>query len=152
MESWTELSVEESIRMTEDRDKWRKYVHGVANPRIEDGTEQNVTVILCTLSTPLSQESTPTHHSTAEKNWLARVNTEHRRRRVGYGVSVQSTSPFDAPSRHFFIRANQHGSDLHLSRDSNSIPGPAGSKPSLVYYWAVSHSLRAVRDAACCYK
>jgi len=30
--------VEESVRMTEDRDKWRKYVHGVANkPRIEDG-------------------------------------------------------------------------------------------------------------------
>jgi len=29
--------------MTEDRDKWRKYVHGVANPRIEDGyrTEPN---------------------------------------------------------------------------------------------------------------
>ena len=25
------------VRMTEDRDKWRKYVHGVANPRIEDG-------------------------------------------------------------------------------------------------------------------
>jgi len=38
------VSVEESIRMTEDRDKWRKYVHGVANPRIEDGerTEQNM--------------------------------------------------------------------------------------------------------------
>ena len=40
---WTGLSVEESIRMTEDRDKWRKYVstgsgiYGVANPRIEDG-------------------------------------------------------------------------------------------------------------------
>ena len=36
---WTtsRLSVEESIRMTEDRDKWRKYVHGVDNPRIEDG-------------------------------------------------------------------------------------------------------------------
>jgi len=33
----TGLSVEESIRMTEDRDKWRMYVHGVANPRIEDG-------------------------------------------------------------------------------------------------------------------
>ena len=30
------LSVEESIRMTEDRDKWRKYVHGVANPRIKN--------------------------------------------------------------------------------------------------------------------
>jgi len=23
------------------RGKWRKYVHGVANPRIEDGQEQN---------------------------------------------------------------------------------------------------------------
>ena len=31
------LPVEESIKMTEDMDKWRKYVHGVANPRIEDG-------------------------------------------------------------------------------------------------------------------
>jgi len=32
-----------SSRITEDRDKWRKYVHGVANPWIEDGlrTEQN---------------------------------------------------------------------------------------------------------------
>jgi len=27
---------EESIRMTEDTHKWRKYVHGVANPWIED--------------------------------------------------------------------------------------------------------------------
>jgi len=35
--TWTGLSVEESLRMTEDRDKWREYVHGVANPRIEDG-------------------------------------------------------------------------------------------------------------------
>ena len=34
---WTGLSMEESIRMTEERDKWRKYVHGVANNRIEDG-------------------------------------------------------------------------------------------------------------------
>jgi len=31
------LPVEESVRMTEDRDKWRKYVHGVANRRIEYG-------------------------------------------------------------------------------------------------------------------
>ena len=33
--------------MTEDRDKWRKYVHGVANPRIEEGygTEQNSTAL-----------------------------------------------------------------------------------------------------------
>ena len=33
----TGLSVEESIRMTKDRDEWKKYVHGVAKPRIEDG-------------------------------------------------------------------------------------------------------------------
>jgi len=34
--TWTGLPVKESIRMTEDRDKWRKYVHGVANLQIED--------------------------------------------------------------------------------------------------------------------
>ena len=37
VKSWTGLSVEESIRMTADGGKWRKYVHGVANPRIEEG-------------------------------------------------------------------------------------------------------------------
>jgi len=37
IKTWTGLSVEESIRMTEDRDKRRKYVHGVANRQIEDG-------------------------------------------------------------------------------------------------------------------
>jgi len=37
IKTWTGLSVEGSISITEDRDKWRKYVHGVANPRIEDG-------------------------------------------------------------------------------------------------------------------
>jgi len=36
---WTGLPVEESIRMTQGRDKWTRYVHGVANPRIEDGKE-----------------------------------------------------------------------------------------------------------------
>ena len=42
IKTWTGLPVEESVRMTEDRDKWRKYVHGVANCWIEDGyrTEQ----------------------------------------------------------------------------------------------------------------
>jgi len=35
IKTWTGLPVEESIRMTEGRDKWRKYVHGVANPRID---------------------------------------------------------------------------------------------------------------------
>jgi len=41
---WTGFPAEEPMRMTEDRDKWRKYVHGVANARIEDGqkTEQKV--------------------------------------------------------------------------------------------------------------
>jgi len=35
--TWTGLPVEESIRTTENRNKWRKYVHGVENPQIEDG-------------------------------------------------------------------------------------------------------------------
>jgi len=36
--SMLDSGAEESVRMTEDRDKWRKYVLGVANPRIiEDG-------------------------------------------------------------------------------------------------------------------
>jgi len=39
IKTWTGLSVEESVRMTEDRDKWRKCVHGVANPRM--AKEQN---------------------------------------------------------------------------------------------------------------
>ena len=37
IKTWTGLPVEESIVMTEDSDKWRKYVDDVANPRIEDG-------------------------------------------------------------------------------------------------------------------
>ena len=39
IKTWTGLSANKSVRMTEDRDKWRKYtyVHGVANPRIKDG-------------------------------------------------------------------------------------------------------------------
>jgi len=40
MKTLTGLPMEESIRMTEDRDEWRKYVHGVANPRIK-AKEQN---------------------------------------------------------------------------------------------------------------
>jgi len=37
--SWTGLSVEESIRVTEGGGRWREWrcVHGVANPRIEEG-------------------------------------------------------------------------------------------------------------------
>ena len=37
----TGLPVEKSIRMTEDRDEWRKYVHGVANSRMRTAREQN---------------------------------------------------------------------------------------------------------------
>ena len=37
IKTWTGLFVEESVRMTEDRDTWRNYVHSVANSRIEDG-------------------------------------------------------------------------------------------------------------------
>jgi len=35
--TWTGLTMVESIRMAEDRDEWRKYVHDVANSWIEDG-------------------------------------------------------------------------------------------------------------------
>ena len=38
IKTWTGLPMEESIKITEDRDKWRKCVHGVADPRIEDGS------------------------------------------------------------------------------------------------------------------
>ena len=40
---WSKLTAEGSIRMRNDRDQWRKYVHGLANARIEYGwwTELN---------------------------------------------------------------------------------------------------------------
>jgi len=37
IKTWTGLTMEESVRMAEDRDNWRKYVHGVANRWIENG-------------------------------------------------------------------------------------------------------------------
>ena len=37
IKTWTGLPVEDSVRMTENRDKWTEYVHGVANCQIEDG-------------------------------------------------------------------------------------------------------------------
>jgi len=43
IKSWIGLSVEESVRMAEDRDKWRKYVHGVANPQTRTAKQQNRT-------------------------------------------------------------------------------------------------------------
>ena len=46
--TWTGLPVEESIRMTEDRDKWRKYVQSMRGQpsdrgRLKNRTEQNRT-------------------------------------------------------------------------------------------------------------
>jgi len=37
IKTWAGLPMEESVRMTADRNKWRKYVRGVANHLIEDG-------------------------------------------------------------------------------------------------------------------
>jgi len=47
IKTWTGLPMEESIRMTEDRDKWRKYVHSAAKPRIEDGYTEQKTALSC---------------------------------------------------------------------------------------------------------
>jgi len=61
---WTGLPVEESTRMTENRDKWRKYVHGVANARIENGqgTEQNMlwTIIITQMLSTKGKKSCAT--------------------------------------------------------------------------------------------
>ena len=43
IKTWTGLYVEESIRVTENRDKWRKYVHCVANLGSRTAKEQNKT-------------------------------------------------------------------------------------------------------------
>ena len=43
IKTWTGLSVEESVRMTEDRDKWRKYVHGVHGQPSDRGRLKNRT-------------------------------------------------------------------------------------------------------------
>jgi len=43
IKTWTGLPVEESIRMTEDRDEWRKYVHGVLTLGSTTAKEQNRT-------------------------------------------------------------------------------------------------------------
>jgi len=67
IKTWTGLSVEESVRMTEETDKWRKYVRVVANPRIDDGygTEQKFTAresLSCVHNaTSLCEPPTSTH-------------------------------------------------------------------------------------------
>ena len=62
IKTWTGLSVKESIRMTEERDRWRKYVHGVAaqpsdRGRLKNRTEQNEASRLRTNSRQNSQRS-----------------------------------------------------------------------------------------------
>jgi len=44
IKTWTGLPVEESLRIKQDRDKWRKYVHGVAvaDLRIEEANSQTI--------------------------------------------------------------------------------------------------------------
>ena len=44
--TWTGLSVEESIRMTEDKDKRTKYVHGVGGQLSDRGRLKNRTECL----------------------------------------------------------------------------------------------------------
>ena len=44
IKTWTGLSVEESVRMTEDRGKWRKYADGVGNPTDRGRLTQQNTV------------------------------------------------------------------------------------------------------------
>ena len=60
IKTWTGLSVEESLRMTEDRDKCRKYVHSVANPRIVRGRLKNRTYV-CISAVLLNFERAHTH-------------------------------------------------------------------------------------------
>jgi len=68
IKTWTGLSVEESIRMTEDRDKWRKYVivwptlgSRTAKDQILKGacssTQNNVNALKCAAHTT-SQKKT----------------------------------------------------------------------------------------------
>ena len=40
IKSWTGLEMREMLRLTEDRKRWRNIVHDAAEPRNEDGQEQ----------------------------------------------------------------------------------------------------------------
>jgi len=63
IKTWTGHSVEESIRMTENRDKWRKYVHGVATGQPSDRGR-----------TPKEQNRTPPTPRDAAKSESCGVN------------------------------------------------------------------------------
>ena len=61
IKSWTGLSVEESIRMTEDRDKWSKYVRVAATLGSRTAKEQNRTGQLTYLSVTLTRDITTSY-------------------------------------------------------------------------------------------
>jgi len=56
IKKWTRLTVKESIKTAENRDKWRKYVHGVNQPsdrgRLKKRTEYFIRNFL-TLANPV---------------------------------------------------------------------------------------------------
>jgi len=85
IKTWTGLSVEVSIRMTEDRDKWRKYVHGVASARIrgrlKNRTEHllgDMFVAIQTVHPPPSVDFCTTRSSAAVhcESWTLRKNKD----------------------------------------------------------------------------
>jgi len=98
IKTWTGLPVEESIRMSEDRDKWRKYVHGVANARIvprwgsysctEKGTSKRGT---CPL-TYRAQHGSASHYLASSFTCVADMMPHQRRLRSA------STEQLDAPT------------------------------------------------------
>jgi len=106
IKTWTGLPVEESIRMTEDTDKWRKYVHAVANSRIENGerTEQN---------TPASAHSSV--FNLDGPNWFGEASrpTRASRRSVHHCMSRRPRAPRINGRRHCG-RARQGAGSSHI--------------------------------------
>ena len=72
---WTGLPVEESIKMTEDRDKWRKYIHGVTNLRSRMAKEQNRSVPISGMFSITVCYQTYDFAKTLVSNFCFKVNT-----------------------------------------------------------------------------
>jgi len=79
--TWTGFPVTESIRMTEDRDKWGKYVHGV---RPRTAKEQNRTTFV----------------SGCTQDWTVPL-TKNVRRQSGQVSQCPSTHPTDTRGKSF---------------------------------------------------
>ena len=67
--TWTGLSMEESVRITEDRDKWRKYVHGVVNPSDRGRLKNRTGYVQCDVRNPSSSPPPKNSHSQILKSW-----------------------------------------------------------------------------------